>query len=331
MNLKKSFTALLLTAAVVLLSSCATTLRVKVKRPAELDMHGANTIAVLQFQPVGGQRFNKRGMSVRDVLRMFDPYEKNMNRDEREICQILTDELRFNLAKSEDLQLVDDRTISEALRSGRKVPVDAYLTGYIYKFDNHVDKHEITSKDDDGNKIVKIKWERNVSVTIRYEIIDARTNEIITFRKQDFRKSSGYYDDKWSIPEAYDLLQRDIESLAHRILKEVQPYYETVSLTLRGEKDDPEELKIANEHAKNGLIEEATKEYETYYNKTGNTTAGYNAALLYQAQGELYEAEYIMKEIAKDGDKGAVRALKSIRYEIEQAEILQKQMDAQEE
>lgn len=323
---KKLFILAIVTA--VLLTSCATSVSVKVTRPAELDMNGAKTIAVLPFQPSSGHLFRGRG-SRHDLLAYFFGF-RDIHPDERDSIELLESEIQKLLANSDDLTLVNSYVVRRELEDGKDPSCDAYLTGQILDYVFYFDEHDIKVKDDEGHHY-ETQYTSVAKIKILYQIVDARTNEVIAFREASFRNESAGYSHRSDCPRGYELLRYDLKSLAANISRQVQPYDVYVSLTLLDDKEKNEENKIANELADNGLIQESLERYTAFYEKTGNFVAGYNAALLMQALGDLDGAEQLMSELVNDtADKKAISALRNIQYEIEQQQRLQAQRDAQE-
>ena len=85
-------------------------------------------------------------------------------------------------------------------------------------------------------------------------------------------------------------------------------------------------MKIADNLANRGYIDQAQQKFEQIYYEDGNFAAGYNSALLLEALGRLDEAKQQMEELVSlTGDRKAINALKNIEYEIHQQERLQEQ------
>ena len=85
-------------------------------------------------------------------------------------------------------------------------------------------------------------------------------------------------------------------------------------------------MKLAAKLAKSGQIESSCEKFLEIYDETGDFVAGYNGAILLEAQGDLFNARDIMQELVDvTGDKRAVRALKNIDREIELSDKLDQQ------
>lgn len=328
--MKKRFLMILVAVAIAVLAvSCATSVSVKVTRPAELDMRGAKSIAVLPFQPSRVKLFRGRG-SRKSFLGLFIDFFNEGNPEENRTIDLLTRELSKTFASSEDLALIDANVVRRALEYNEEPPCDAYLTGQVTDFNYRIHDRDVKKKNEDGDVYYETVYYSEAEIDILYQVVDARTEEVIAYKTVSFKNSSSEYERRSECPDAYDLLKYRMIDLAETIAKQVQPYDVYVHLTLLDDKEKNPENKVANELADNGLIDESLEKYQAFYDKTGNWVAGYNAALLLQAKGQLYEAKDLMSKVVDaTAEKKAISALRSIQYEIDQAERLQSQRDAQ--
>ena len=142
---------------------------------------------------------------------------------------------------------------------------------------------------------------------------------------------SSKYDYKNDLPSPYYLIESDIRSASRKILQELQPYTVTKTITLLETKTKDkalkERMKAADELAKNSMLEKSCNSFLTIYEETGLVEAGYNAAILQEAMGNLSEAEALMTKVYNaNPDSRVAKGLADIQYEIRQAEKLKKQI-----
>ena len=91
-------------------------------------------------------------------------------------------------------------------------------------------------------------------------------------------------------------------------------------------------MKNADKLAKKNCITESYDEFIRIYRETELFEAGYNAAVLQLALGNLNTAKEIMEELYnKSFDKRALDALSDINNEIYQAQRLKNQIEKQDE
>ena len=318
MNLVKKSFILLIVVAAICLCSCATQVKVVVDRPAELNMNGANSIAILPIQANEPEK-----TETINFLGFFTILRKSSTPSTREqLADYLTNSLTSKLLSTSYYTVVDSAMVEGALKAGNKPPVDVYLTGSINQFNTKVTSEVV--ENDDGTTTVYYK--RTADVSVNYRIIDATTGAIVAMRKADYSRTSSSDTDEYKLPSAYDLLTGELDRLASKIMKEVQPYQETMYLSLLKDKTKDPDFAEADQYAKNGAIELSYEKFQAIYDKTGYYEAGYNAAILLQALGKLEDARDAMKAlVAKTGDKKAISALAAINREIASAEKFKQQ------
>lgn len=300
-----------------LLFSCATTLSVNVTRPAKLDLNGAKTISVLPFKPsdyYGSQEVVSGVVIViNDFFRLFD----RSGPEERRCISYLHDEIEQGLMTSPYVQVISPAAVQSALNNGQPVPSDVYLTGEVVYFDIDDDKEIVKKKEkveeDDSYGITSSKgsgtsgksahyvteeyYVRHVKMEFRYQVVDSKTNRIISYDKATIRESSSHYEHHSSLPSAYNMISHDLSSVARKILHDLQPYVIRKTIRLMEDKSKMPAIKAADGLAKDGYIKESYEQFIKIYDDTKMLVAGYNAAMLLEAQGKLTEAEALMKEV----------------------------------
>lgn len=332
------------------LVSCATSVSVNVVRPAELDLNGANSIAVLPFRPAmyHGHYEPRRGHRL-TILDFFFRFT-DINPEEQHAINLLKTEIESGLMNSKYLKLISSDAVESALRNSKPVPADVYLTGEVIDF-NVVDKrienkkkvfvdHSEDDDIDDGKErnakaakeeeyIIEVEFKRYVTMEFRYQIVDSKTDEIISFKTVEISDDSFSEKNPRDLPSPYSIIKGKIQSSARQILREIQPYTVTKRLELMSYSSKHPAMKYADALAEDGFVQESYEKFYEIYNEQGIYEAGYNAAMLLEALGQLEEAESLMEEVARKADpkvaKRAVKALYDIRNEIKQAKKLDKQ------
>ena len=321
--------------------SCATTVNVQLTRPAQLDLNGARTVAVLPFKPY--YYFNDKNASIgkqiliNTFLQLFNINDK----DEQLAIDTLRSQIERGLMNSPYIKVVSAESVERALQNGNINPADVYLTGGVSYYD-------VDDKRTDEKKLVKAAtettkaeykivstWKREVTFNFRYQIVDSSTNKIIAVNDFSCHRYSSSYESKRSLPDAYSLIESDIKDEARKILRELQPYTITKSIKLLEAKTKDkalkERMKAADDLADNYMLEQASAEFTKIYEESNLVEAGYNAAILQEALGNLSVAERMMEELyLKNPDNRVAKGLEDIRYEIRQANRLRKQINASE-
>lgn len=311
---------------IMLFTSCATTLNLNITRPAELDLNGATTIAVLPFGTTGfsNVKFSGGRYPVLDffVSIMHDDPEQ------REFVNYMHKTLEYDFAGSNYLKLVNSDAVKAAIDRGNNSPADVYVTGKLDSFHSEI-KHD-TRKVKKGEKtVVEDVYYRKANYTFQYQIVDGNTSQVYYSSSFYGSSTSDEYDDKKSVPSELAMFKENIESEMASIVRKVQPYNVNKSIVLMKDKSKNPDMEEANRLAKNGAISQSRELFESVYESTGLFEAGYNAAAILEAQGKYDEAKELAEELVqKTGHKKAIRLLDDINYENSMNEKLKKQNEA---
>ena len=328
----KSVTAIISSA--ILFAGCATKIPVTTMRPAELDIKGAKTMAILPVQTTNAAEVDyEHGTAI--ILELLDILAGVDSTEEEACANYLTETLENGLANSNYISVVNSQSVKNALKNGIQNPADVYCAGRFTDFNSSVVPIEKQTsvdsgrKDSQGRTIYKTVYEKCYKITVdfkfRYEIIESSTGKILGSNSYNYSTSSGEYSTKRSLPSALEICESKFNSISSDILHKLQPYQITYTLNLLTDKSDV--LKEANKIAKKGNLETASTMYDSYYETTGSFESRYNYILLQQAVGNLLEARDMMKELyIKTGDLRAEDALSSINYELKQNSIFAEQV-----
>ena len=323
----------------LLLASCATTVNVRLTRPAQLDLNGAKTIAILPFKPCSYYREYNTEVSLGRKILVNSFYQIFEIKDPNE--QMAIDSLRTQIERglldSPYIKLVSSDAVERSLQKGTLNPADVYLTGEVTYFDVSDSRGEERRqvKAARGDQLAEYAivpyWRREVEMAFRYQIVDSTTEKVISYREFRCNRVSSKYESRYSLPGAYSIIESDIKASARTILKELQPYVVTKSITLLESKTKDKELKArmkaADDMADDSRISQASDEFQKIYDETGLVEAGYNAAILQEALGNFSEAERRMTQVYQEHpDSRVAKGLADIQYEINQANRLQKQI-----
>ncbi len=337
---KRILPSLFLIAVSVFLAGCATKLNATFERPAELDLQGANKIAVVPFQTSDkvsytdyhndrGDRFEKIAGFITDLFRP-SPSEGVQN----EISSYLTAGLVEKLIASKYFTVVNSDEILRAINKGKDIPTDVYLSGRIENLKTKVneDKTKIQKKNSAGKIYYETKWSytKNVSATISYSVISASDNRIIASRSKSIHETSGAKSRRKDLPDQVELIKPELNSLISQIMQELKPYTVARELKLLKNKKH-EKMKTADQLAKEGNFDDAYRIYKEIYDSTGLFEAGYDEAQILFAQKKLNDAKTLMEELArKTGDTRAFYSLDLIKEEISYAQKVSYQKELRE-
>ena len=309
------------------LTGCATKIHKQVVRPAELNLNGAKTIAVLPFKTSQTEQSSSR--SNLDILDFFFVASGSSNSssetsDRKKVCEAVTEKLTTAFVDDDYFTVVSSSSVQDALKKGKTPKCDVYLTGYLYNYDDEIEKIENKK---DGKK--EIKYQRHAEATIIYEIVDAKTNTVLTHRYKTIGGYSSYEKSKNKLSSGVELIRNNMSSLITDLRRLTKPYTVTVTFTLLEDKTKDARIQDAHELAKNKDLEMAKDAFLKEYDRTGNFECAYNAAVLMEVMQEYDEAEKLAENLyKKTADKRALKLLNNIQSEKQYAEKLKNQVDA---
>jgi hypothetical protein len=320
-NCKKSH--IMIVAALILsaifTTSCATTINLRVTRPAQVNSFGAESIAILPFGTEGSRRLSKRNGKKIPVIDFFVDLATNEG-EQKDIANYMKTELEADFAKSPYLTLIDSSRVLESLKNGNDSPADIYLTGDIISLTSR-DKN-IERKEKRGQKTVINNYhKRIVHMKFNYQIIDGRTSKVLHQEQLNISRESSEQKEDYSLPSAYDLIIKSIGNDLKDIVHKIQPYDVNKTIFLKKPDKNSPDMKNADLFAKDGDLKSAYEIFLVVYREDGIFESGYNAAALLEAMQRFEEAKTLAEELAeKYGTRKVQRLLDDINYEIEMAE-----------
>lgn len=300
----------------VLLSSCATTVKYNVSRPAKLAEYGIESIAILPYEPKNN---SSTTASPQAVLIM----EKLYNR----ICTTIVNENYCTLIDS------------NAFKNAQENICDAYITfsvskfyvyekfyledGSIYQSSTDLSKKTFYNVDDYGRSIpvplyviensasnssVQFSSDTTVSryvdLEFSYSVIDTSTNKVLHIENYVISAESEEYKYGSVLPEAAEIIEKKLNYYASKIVSNFQPYYEEKSNTLISDSKN-KKMSEAEKLAATGSIENlklAGKIYLEEYTKNNNLDAAYNYSVLCLSLNELDAAYETMEKVCNESE-----------------------------
>ena len=338
----------ILSVALILLSSCATTVSVDYINPSEIDMGSYRNIAVSSTVPY--KNFQSPSLFVRAVditaeknTFITPSYTKSLATT---VASYATDALVETLSSS-GYYTVTPPSVTDALINyaslGNDISVDlekrnidAIIIPKItamgvdeYVASEEYWKDDPVKKDQYGNPL-KIKAYRyfltqKVYIDYSYTIIDAKTMNVYT------SKSFSDSREDYSIVTEYGIYAPDvryyftsmIDGFQKKIYRQLVPQHKSASLSLMSNKPKIKSLEVAYEAAKDGAIQKAKDLFLAEYNSSGHIPSGYNAALLQASMGDTAGAiqtlENLKAKSASSDVNKLLAGLKDIQQRNEEA------------
>lgn len=300
-------------------TSCATTINLRVTRPAQVNSFGAESIAILPFGTEGSRRLSKRNGKKIPVIDFFIDLATNEG-EQKDIANYMRTELEADFARSPYLTLIDSSRVLESLKNGNDSPADIYLTGDIISLSSKDKTFE--RKEKEGQKtVVKNYHKRIARMKFNYQIIDGRTSKVLYQEQLNISRESSEEKENYSLPSAYDLIVKSIGNDLKDIVHKIQPYDVNKTIFLKKPDINSPDMKNADLFAKDGELKTAYEIFLVVYREDGIFESGYNAAALLEAMQRFDEAKTLAEELAeKYGTRKVQRLLDDINYEIEMAE-----------
>ena len=311
----------------IIATSCATTLNLRVTRPAQVDSFGAESIAVLPFGTDGSRRNDKRNGKKLPVIDFFIDLANKEN-DQQKIANYMKERLEDDLSVSPYLTLIDSETVLDSLKNGNDSPADIYLTGDIVSLTSRDKTFE--RKERKGSKTVARSYHKRIArMKFNYQVIDGKTSKVLYQEQLNFVQESSDYRENDSLPSIYELIVKSIGNDLKDIIHKIQPYDVNKTIFLKKPDKNSPDMKNADMFAKDGDLKSAYELFLVIYREEGIFESGYNAAALLEAMKRFEEAKVLAEELgAKFGTRKIQRLLDDINYEIEMEEKYERQMNS---
>lgn len=325
----------------LLITGCATSVPINVTKPAEVNMAGARTIAVMDV--------NYSESGVIDLGRLFsqplttiffgDSEKERINND---VIKYTTSSLTMSLLNTGYFTIVSSKELSQYFNDtgdvnpvsiGVKSGADAIIVGDITRMDyedrTYFQKVSIYNNTEEEYEERDIEYiDREVEFSLSYRVIDTGTGAILASRSfTEQRKDSQPIHDKYYLKSQVSLFQECVDDIMIDIARQLAPYVVTEYRYLLKDESKSDELKRAVKFVEGGLYQEAYEIYINNWNSSLNPSAGYNAAIMHEALGRIEEAADLMKEVAvKTGNKESMNEHQRLLKVLKEQEELKKQL-----
>lgn len=312
---------ILLSAAVLLLSACSTAVTISYLSPAEIDMSSYRNIAVASTVPYNGI------ITIPTYMRSLTHVPMNYLRSSSlnlnlpyEVAHIADNQLMGTLTSSGYFNVtppaITDSMINSsyygsdvaALLADRNIDavIIPKITGMSYDEYVSAEEHEVYIRDNRG-VLIDVTYEydfyvnQRATITYQYTIIDARTLQVIAVKNfSDQRSEYTYVTPYGFIPSnATTFFESMLKGFQSRILSQLVPQRKSASVELMENKPKVESLESAYKLAEEGRVADALQAFLSEYRSSGHLPAGYNAAVMLSAQGEIDEAIALLTELQR--------------------------------
>lgn len=344
--MKKLF--LILASAIILLSSCSTTVSVDYINPAEINMGSYRNIAVASTVPYRAMRNPSVFVRAVDATAqrntfVTSSYSRNLADT---VADYATDRLVSTLSSSGFFNVtppsVTDALInyaglgndisSELERRGidaviipkiTAMGVDEYVSSEEYLVNDPV------KKDEHGNPLKVRAWRyyltQSAYLDYSYTIIDAKTMQVYAVKSFSDKRESTSQISEYGIysPDVKSYFTSMVNGFQRYILNQLVPQMRSSSISLMSNKPKIKSLEAAYDAAKDGYIDRARGLFLAEYESSGHIPSGYNAALLTASMGDIDSAITLLEEMnlrySSSDVKSLLSGLKDIKARDEEA------------
>jgi hypothetical protein len=249
---------------------------------------------------------------------------------QNEIAQYLTVTATSKIRGTNYFTLVDYYEIERLQKSGENIGnhVDALFTGQILSMNTADSSHVIEKKDPETNNIVyETVYDREVNLSFNYSFIRSRDGTIVdVITKQG--KASDHKSARNLLNSASQMGQSIVNSRLSNLARDVAPYTTTESRALLTEKSKDKELKNRMKEiatiVKEGNYKVALDSYLTIYSRYNNFAAVHNAAVMYEALGDLSAAANLMQRAGNEtGNPQAYTVLARLNRTMQEQAMLE--------
>jgi len=287
----------ILALSVLIFTGCATRVTLEAQRAPNLDTTGIRTIAVRPFDP---------GLPARAP-----------------IADQLTSEANRRIAQTGAFQMVSFTSLQGMSRADIEAHgVDALFSGRVIRYANTVNERTRTRVTRGGQRQQYIVHELVVQVEFEYFFERTRDGSMIGPIRR-IGRTSRTREDRNALPDPMTLAHTIVTQQLRNFHRDVAPH--TISITRTFESEPRRDLRplhnVAEQMRRAGDIRGARDAYVAIWVDHRSIAAAVNAAILFEATGDLDDAIYLMEQVFVA--TGAPRANQKLAaLNREQAEIM---------
>jgi len=290
----------LIAASLFLITACATSIKLAVVRPPNLNTAGIKRIAVMPFEANAGTS--------------------------REMAQYATGVAIKRIQEMNYFTLVDSSEIERFKRNNQNIEnyIDAQFTGKITRVDVSTETYNGSYKDKNGNTIHYTNYTTKVEVELEYSLVVARDSRLIG---PISKKNSNSSTSRENYPSSSELIRGVIDGLLRYVGNDIAPHTVMETRTFAEEKTNDkalkEEMKNAITQVKAGNYKIALEAYLGIYDRYKSIAAAENASILYESFGEVQTAaNFMQKVIDETGNPSARNTLARLNKILQDQAIL---------
>jgi len=318
----------LIAVSIFLITTCATSIKLSVERPPNLNTAGIKRIAVMPFEANAGVS--------------------------REMAQYATGVATKKIQEINYFTLVDPSEIERFKKNNQNLEnyIDAQFVGRITRININNETSNGSYKNKNGDVTYYTDYITKVEIEFNYSLVLARDSRIIgpVYKKnsrtssnretspssqellqaaidEKLNKNSRSSLSKENYPSSSDLLRAAIDEQLMYLGHDIAPYTVIETRTFAEEKTKDkvlkEEMKNALAQVKAGSYKLALSAYLDIYDRYKSVAAAENASILYESFGEVQiAADFMQKVFDETGNPAAKIALARFNKILQDRAIL---------
>ena len=310
--MNKLSSVFLVALVVMVFESCATMVQFDLEHPPLVDMRGMETITVI---PLTWKNDGSYGYLANDLTRT----------------------LTNGIKQNKTYQFVEPSKLRNIDKSGYWEHIDVFIEGTILSVSTD-DETDIREEKDGDKTTTKEYVIRTVTVTFEYKYFRATDNvqlgSFVKSAKDEKTFDNSSRSSKWweellldiflprKGPSETDLAKSAIRQFSPNMSIEVNPYKTTEKRKIAKSTNKDPIFKEAEKQTKRKNYFEALMLYKNIYEQTGSITAGYNMALLLEANNQFPEALALLEEIDSNISKTGINSPPVIKEEMEKLKVI---------
>jgi hypothetical protein len=307
----------------LLFSSCATRLSVQVMKPAEINMAGARKIAILDFDyPRQNKADNFFSLLI---LSMTGQLNERTDTPESRVAVSATNKMTQALISTNYFTIVNYRDIVNKMSSspiadvsaiaiGKNSGVEAIIIGEITEMSrSYNDWSEVEKIKDSKTGVIQQKTVYYVTARttfgMTYLIISAKTGEVMAKKSfSDFVDQKAKQSERKNLASIEAQCEPMLNNWIPQITTQIAPYMVREYRTLVEDKAKNPNMKEAKKLFTSRAYDKALAIYLDVWEKTQNSAAGIDAAIMYDTLGRIDDAvTQIDAVVNATSDKAAIK------------------------
>jgi hypothetical protein len=318
--------------ALAFLIGCAPSIRLEVTKPAEVNMKGAKKLAVMDYGfPVPNKSMNAEDLLKAAFSKLIGLHVQEQETPESKVAKcatsktsaILTGTQYFTVLTPSDLSktLVDGsgQTMS-AVDIGKKAGAQSIVLGDLERLSLDDENFSESYKKKDGSTVTENKIRRKVAVQLSYRVISTETGGILATKTLQGQVQQVVMEAERRSLKSKEILGCEaIDQVIPAMARQLAPYRVVEKRTLLKDKTKNPEFERALNFLKGNMYGNAYDIFTQIYKTSANISAGFNAAIMKEAMGDLEAAYNEMNEIAtKTANTDAIREVQRLKNSLEE-------------